>query len=244
MLRRFKDASLQHKQTTVIMSTCVLALLLAGAAFVTIEVITFRKELVRNVGSLATMIAHASSTAVQFSDRKGAEEPLKALRADPNIVYAAIYLPDGTVFAEYRPPHLPPSFTPPAMPSLGHTFHGEHLLLCRDITHRGEHIGMVLVKSDLKLLSAQLERFAGVAVLVFAIVSLVALLLSLRLQRLVSAPILRLAQTARSVAALNDYGVRVQKQSADEIGQLIESFNGMLQQIQNRDKALQRAHVD
>jgi signal transduction histidine kinase len=70
---------------------------------------------------------------------------------------------------------------------------------------------------------------------------LLALALSSQLQRLVSDPILQLAQVARSVALEKNYSVRATKQSNDEMGQLVDGFNEMLVQIQARDTALQTA---
>jgi two-component system, sensor histidine kinase and response regulator len=75
-------------------------------------------------------------------------------------------------------------------------------------------------------------------------VSLLTFLLSTWLQRLISAPILRLAEISRTVAVQRDYTVRVPKVNGDEIGELIDSFNHMLTQIQDRDTALQKAHDD
>src|SRR5437867_638715 len=110
MFQRFRNASLQSKQTIVIMVTCVVALVLACSAFVTVETITFRKDLVRNLAMLAEMIGNASSAALEFNDTNGAAEPLNALRANPNILYAAIYAPGGKAFVEYRPPGLSAEF--------------------------------------------------------------------------------------------------------------------------------------
>jgi PAS domain S-box-containing protein len=70
---------------------------------------------------------------------------------------------------------------------------------------------------------------------------LAVLMLSGRLQRLVSDPILRLANVVRSVAIEKDYSVRATKETNDELGQLIEGFNEMLAQIERRDFALQGA---
>src|SRR6185369_12250321 len=70
---------------------------------------------------------------------------------------------------------------------------------------------------------------------------LVALVLSNRLGRVVSEPIAGLAEVARSVAQEKNYSVGAQKQGEDEIGQLIDGFNDMLAQIQERDSALQAA---
>jgi two-component system sensor histidine kinase/response regulator len=241
---RFKNVSLQWKQTIVIMLACVVALVLVCSAFVTIEVITFRKEMVRNLGTLAEMIGNASSAALEFNDPKDAAEPLNALRADPSILFGAIYTPAGTVFAEYRSEKLPADFNAPAAQRHGHAFKGQYLVLYRQIRSKGEPVGVVFLRSDLKLLSSRLNHFALVVAAVLGAVIVVTFLLSTRLQRFISAPILRLAQISRTVAQQRDYTVRVPKENRDEIGQLIDSFNHMLTQIQDRDTALQKAHDD
>src|SRR4029077_4764161 len=60
-------------------------------------------------------------------------------------------------------------------------------------------------------------------------------------QRLVSDPILHLAQAARSVALEKNYSGSATKKSNDELGLLVDGFNEMLAQIQARDTALQTA---
>jgi TMAO reductase system sensor TorS len=67
--------------------------------------------------------------------------------------------------------------------------------------------------------------------------------MSSRLQRVISEPIAHLAETARKVSSQKDYAVRAIKQSDDDLGQLIGTFNGMLSEIQHRDEELLR-HQD
>jgi light-regulated signal transduction histidine kinase (bacteriophytochrome)/HAMP domain-containing protein len=91
------------------------------------------------------------------------------------------------------------------------------------------------------------ERFRLYALLVaFAVASslVAALMLSGRLQRRVSEPILDLAETARMVSEQKNYALRARKQSDDEIGQLTDSFNNMLAQIQERDAALRKTEEE
>jgi len=113
--------------------------------------------------------------------------------------------------------------------------------LARPIAYKGETIGVVYLESDMRALSSRLWRYAGIVGLVFLALLFVALGLSLQLQRLISDPILDLAQLARSVASEKNYSVRAAKQSNDELGQLVDGFNEMLGQIQTRDLALQSA---
>lgn len=71
--------------------------------------------------------------------------------------------------------------------------------------------------------------------------TLIVLVLAAVLQRVISRPILTLAQTARQVSKRPDYTIRVQVEGRDELGSLFASFNEMLEQIQERDLALQHA---
>jgi signal transduction histidine kinase/CheY-like chemotaxis protein len=62
------------------------------------------------------------------------------------------------------------------------------------------------------------------------------------LQRVISRPIFHLAQTAKVVSTQKNYAVRAIKESNDELGRLIDDFNEMLSQIQERDAALHQAN--
>ncbi|MEA3149613.1 MAG: two-component system, sensor histidine kinase, partial [Gammaproteobacteria bacterium] len=64
--------------------------------------------------------------------------------------------------------------------------------------------------------------------------------LAARLQQQISGPIVNLAQTMKRVSSEEDYSLRVERSSQDEIGSLIEGFNQMLGQIRDRDSRLEK----
>jgi signal transduction histidine kinase/CheY-like chemotaxis protein len=64
--------------------------------------------------------------------------------------------------------------------------------------------------------------------------------LAARLQRQISGPIVNLAHTMQRVSAEEDYSLRVERSSGDEIGALIDGFNQMLGQIRHRDSRLEK----
>jgi PAS domain S-box-containing protein len=233
--------SIKRKQMLIIMLTSTAALLLACAIFVGDDVINFRKGIVKNVSALAEAIGNNCSATIEYNDPGTAEDTLRALRAEPSIVSACVYTRKGSVFASYHRPGTAPTALPGA-PAVGHRFQGDFLYLFHPITQRGETIGTIFVMSDLSNLKARLGRYPAILGSMFAAAMLVALILSNRLQRVISNPILHLAHVARSVALEKNYSVRAQKQSGDELGQLIDGFNEMLAQIQTRDAALSAAH--
>jgi signal transduction histidine kinase/CheY-like chemotaxis protein/HAMP domain-containing protein len=234
------NISIRRKQTLIIMLTSSIVLLLACAAFIAFDTVIFRRELSERITVLADAIGNNCAAAIDFNDLKAAEESLAALRADNNIVSACVFSRDGQVFAVYQRDGASP-FVPPIRRDAGQKFTSAQLQVFRPIEQQGVTTGTIFVASDLKDLSARLLRYIGIVGLVFLASSLLAFMLSSQLQRLVSDPILQLAQAVQTVTLEKNYSVRATKQSNDELGQLVDGFNEMLAQIQARDTAVQLA---
>jgi PAS domain S-box-containing protein len=240
-----QNTSIRHKQMLIIMLITSVALLLACAAFVSFETINFRNEMVRNLSSLAKIIGNNTAAALDFNDAQSAAETLLALKAQPNIIGACVFSRSGSIFAKYGRPGDTMAFTPPPEPqAAGYSFGKNSLALFEPITSKGDVIGMIYLESDMRALRSKLAEFAIITAAVFILTLLVAFLLSARLQRLISEPILDLVRTARAVAQDENYSIRVIKRSTDEIGVLIDGFNEMLARIQRRDAALQAAREE
>src|SRR5262245_48723428 len=237
----FRDASIKRKLTLIIMLTSSVALLLAGAAFGTYELIMFRQAMTSQLITLAEIIGANSTAALAFNDPGSARETLAALSAEPHVVSATIYAKDGRVFAKYFRADMWEDLSPPMPRTDGHHFGRDYLILFRRIVLDREQIGTVYLQSDLQELQARLQLYASIVVAVLLASSCVAFVLSSKLQGVISEPIMHLAQTARVVSVERNYAVRAVKQSQDELGLLIDGFNEMLHQIQERDAALQKA---
>jgi signal transduction histidine kinase len=243
VMRLFRDLPIRRKLMLVSVLTSGLVLLLASAAFVAYELITFRQAMVRKLTTQADIIGYNSASAIVFNDRSAAADTLAALRAEPQIVSAAIREKGGNILAAYvrsREEASSPVASSVA-PDGPHLFQGDRLFVVRDVILDGEHIGSVHIESDLTEMSARLQRYASIVAVVLLASIGVAILVSSQLQRVISIPILHLADTARVVSEEKDYAVRARGGSRDEIGLLIETFNEMLGQIQQRDAALEGA---
>ena len=241
-MRSLRDIPIQRKLTIIMMLTSGVALLVAAAAFLAYEVTAFRETAVANLSTTAAMVADSSSAALAFSDPKAAEQNLKSLNQNPDVVAAAIYDKSGHVFAEYqRSGHQAECC--PSMPEVdGTRFGGDHLQLFRGVTLGGERIGTVFLQGSLDGMRRRLEGQVVIALLALLGATLVAFLLARKLQAAISGPISNLASVARTVAQQRNYTIRAIGRGNDELGELIDGFNDMLNQIQARDSALQDAH--
>ena len=233
--------SLKRKQMVIIMLTTSVALLLACAAFAAYEVITFRKEMARNLTTLGEIVGDNSAAALDFNDPKGATDTLAALKVQPNIIGACIFLKNGNVFAQYHRAYNSVTFSPPMFQKSGLHFGRQSLALYQPIDYKGDLIGVVYLESDLQALYARLTQYVLIAAGVFLLTLLAAFFLSNRLQRVISEPILQLVETTHAVARGRNYSLRAVKKTQDELGELIDGFNEMLSQIQQRDLALESA---
>jgi PAS domain S-box-containing protein len=236
----FRQGSITRKQTLIIMLTSCLSLVLACGGFLAYELITFRATMVDNLSMLGDIVANYSTTVVSFKYGEDAKKNLAMLRSERSVEAAWILTRDGRVFADYfrETNHR---MTAPLLAHGQHLFAGDALVIQRPIRHDGEVIGTVCLRSNLDAFYSRLWQYGTIAGILLLASGLLAYLLSIRLQRVISHPILELARTARSVAQEKNYSVRATKRSNDEIGALIDGFNDMLRQIQERDAALQAA---
>jgi len=238
--------SISRKLTWMNMLVSGAALLLACAAFIGYDTVTFRETMVRNLSTQAQIIGSNSASALLFNDPQSAENTLSALKAAPDILSAVIYTPDGRPLASYsRDPNdhipAPPSITSGQMEI--HSLKSSEIVLVRSIVFQGKPTGTVYIRSDLEELNRRLNRYAGIAGIVLLASLMAALLVSSIFRRAVAEPIVHLAEVAKIVSRDKNYSVRATPtRSRGELAILIDAFNEMLAQIQESEKALRKAH--
>jgi two-component system, sensor histidine kinase and response regulator len=237
----FKNSSIQRKLTFVIVCTSLLGLSLACLIFDLYERTSFRAAMTGELSVLADTLGANTAASLAFNDRKSAQDMLGALRAERHIVAACLYDSRGAIFAEYRRDGIDSAFAIPARRDDQAVFQRDSLTLYRTVLLGGEKAGTIAILSDLGALQAKIRQYTQISVLVILISILVTYIISSRLLRLITEPILHLAQIATRVTTNEDYAVRAVPRGEDEVGALIGSFNQMLERIQERDSALQGA---
>lgn len=239
-MRLFGNLSINLKLRLIIMATSSIALLLACAAFAAYDQVSTRRWLVDDISADARIIGTNVTAAVAFKDQDSANEVLSGLSIRTDISRGRVYAKDGQPFADYRRDDAQDGSPQPAPELNGTQFLNGYLLVSEPIVLDGENIGTLCLVSDTKQLNGRLQKYTGIVGLVLFGSLMIALLISSRLQRVISRPILHLAKTARAVSIEKDYSIRAERRSQDETGLLIDGFNEMLAQIQARDEQLQQ----
>lgn len=229
-----KNAPIRRKLRITLMITCGVALLVACTVLFGFHLLTFRQTFKRDLVALAQIISTNATAAVTFQDEEAANDILASLIAKPQITGASIFLKNGKILArsgkakiEYRTAQA------------GFYFEPDDLVYIHPIVMDKIQIGTLGLHSDYpKEFAHLLEVYVAILAVVLAVSILIAFIASSNLQRLITQPILDLAETAGTIADNKDYSVRAKKIENDEVGLLTDAFNQMLAQIQVQDSEL------
>jgi signal transduction histidine kinase len=208
------------------------------------EAVTMRHDIEAELATLAQVIGSRSTGSLAFNDPRTAIENLNALAIKKDIVYAAIYQEQGLLFAEYKAnpansSHQPDqSWLTKILRSLPSGKFSGMIEVASDIYFDKQRVGTVRIISDMTLFFEKLIRYLSWVVFTLLACFTLSFVISSRLHKLISLPILNLQKVTSKVSESDDYSVRIPNNSSDELGKLIDSFNAMLEQIEIRDQQL------
>ena len=235
-----KTRSLRTKLLGVVLVTTFVAVAVALTAMVGYDLHAYHRSWSDDMSAQAELLGRTTAAALTFDDAKAARENLGLLRLRPQVRAAAIYGARGALFASYVAKAGGRAIPTAAEPDGVQVQDGE-LTVFRQIVDNGDVLGTVYLRADYPLYERVLS-YVEIALVVMLLAMLVAFVLSSRLQRLVTHPILAIAQIAREVVERRDYSRRVPKLSDDEVGTLVESFNDMMREIEQRTQALEASN--
>ena len=222
---------LRHKLLLIVMVASSAALLLSAAALLLYELQSYRKAVVDDLRTQAELMAQSIAPTLQFDDRKAASSALAALRLRPQVQAAAVYTGGGALFATYEAPGAEPA---PAWPATtaGDTLQmgGTQILLSHRIVADGETLGVMVMRAQHEI-AARVGSYLLILLGTTAAGLGVAWLIYRRLHPSITGPLLAVAAAAQRVTGERDYDVRVQARSDDEVGTLVDAFNGMLDRL-------------
>ena len=230
------DLSIRRKLVAIVTLSTATALVIANGALLAWDFLNYRSDLQDELRAAASIVGSNSTAAIRFGDPKTAGELLSSLGAQEHVQWAVIYDADDEVFAQYQRPSasVPPERPPPD----GDRFTPAAAETASPIVLDGIRIGTIAIRASLRTLYWRMARRAATVAAILVGGGLLALLLTQRLQRLVSDPLLRLADVARAVSAEKNYSLRASAKTRDEIGLLVGAFNDMLARIEQRDAEL------
>ena len=239
--------SIRQKIISIILVVTIISVITGFTIEIFNNIETSRTELKNNITLDARLIADYLVPTYMFDDKAGAKEILLKLSNIPTVIYGAAYLPDGSLYAEYKSSVLSDSIQP-VQEFLKSDETGIAVLVRDSVQWKGEILGAVLLVASTEIIQEKTKSHIKSVLLILVVTILFATLIAFGLERIISGPILRLAAVTRKIRETLDYSVRVTKEAQDETGSLYDGFNDMLQSIEaskkERDLAQEKLHEE
>lgn len=239
-MRLFRQAPLKTKMIWIISLTSLFVLGCSIAGFSVYDRISYKNSMVSEQRVLASIIAERSAAAVAFNDKENAQSNLESLRAHKSVSSACIYS-NERLFAAFlgaadqtRCPTTPPE-------AFEFRFSDRFLETLAPIKLNSLDIGQLYIISTLSPLEQRTASMSLIAVCFLLVIGGIGLLIASRLMGIAIKPLNHLESTARAITERRDYSVRSEKDHDDDIGLLIDTFNSMLDTIEQQNNALKNS---
>lgn len=236
-IRKFQlwlgNTPIKTKLSILTMFVCGLTTFFLSGAFIINDIINVRQRLVQELILASEIVGERTASRIAFQQADKAASDLTALSHKPSILLACLYTKAGNLFAQYSTPDSPIKLCP-TIPAFGYSFTSNTLVMHRKITDiRNIDNGSIYMMSDLRDVYERINLSIIIIFCVVSIVMIVAYLVAAGLQTFILKPILDLVNTTRSVAQGGHYSMRATKYYHDEIGELFDSFNYMMSEIED-----------
>jgi len=175
-----------------------------------------------------------------FDEDAGAKKSLSSLKAKKQVTKAILFDKNKKLFAS----HITDNEQDVTYESIKNKIDSSNIFhVWKDVIVDYELVGYIYIESNDSLVKEFVYGAAMALVTALAIGVFVAYLLASRLQKIISEPVEHLTETASAITAQQNYSLRAEKESEDEIGVLTDEFNKMLSQLQIRNMELKESEA-
>lgn len=229
----FSSWHLKTKIILGVMAVNIAGMLVVAGAFIYNNLELLDSRLESRITTELELLSKSVAPVLESRDKKSANKMLATLSMDPAIISASLYVAgENESLAAYyflKNDRLP-----------GGSRTGNFVKRKQDVFVDGEVRGQLVVVMSQEEIETQSRHLFLYSVSVLTIAVLLVLIGALRLQKMITGPIVSLNRLSQEVARTRDYSLRSTIDRQDEIGELSKEFNRMLAQVQNRDVMLEK----
>ncbi|MFL1453175.1 ATP-binding protein [Marinobacter sp. GN3S48] len=236
MIGQWRYWRLKTKLLFLTLFTSALGIALLCASLIFVENRNYRKQLESELHVIAGILAEQSAAALVFEDNEQLKSIISSLERIETIQQACVYDQQGNVMTFLA--NMDTRECPSVNRQLKVGFVDEVYRLLMPVNLDNETVGQLFLSSHLEVLRGHIRTFVFVAIGIGAVILVALVFLALRLQRIVSDPILKLSETAERIAQDHDYSIRAPVSGTDELGRLGNTFNEMIGTIQQQNRRI------
>jgi two-component system, sensor histidine kinase len=255
LIRWFADLPIERKLRAVAVVPAIAVFAVAMVAYIAMNLLHLRNDLLWSAARVARVNGAAAIEALRVGDNAGALKAMNGLRDEWLVSEAEILAPNGQTLGTYRRAQSIARVEPAAEENSVALPHSEQsvdlqhpriylqdrrLHIIAAVVHKDQVLGSIRILVPLEVMYPDWPSYILITLAASVAAVLTAYWLAARLQQQISGPIVNLAHTMQRVSSEEDYSLRVERNSQDEVGSLIDGFNQMLAQIRHRDSRLEK----
>ncbi|KAF7772629.1 hypothetical protein PMAN_b0209 [Pseudoalteromonas marina] len=226
MKRLFTLDTISKKLLFILMSVAFISSSIVTVAFGTYELSSAKGEQIESLNSLSNMMSPNIATALIFEDLEAIQELIKPILTRTDVISAIVTNRTGDIVAKTNSHMLSDNV--------------EHAVeVKKQLTIDANNVGELVIYANNSYINNRIDFYVKFIISLTLLSFAVSLIISLLLRRRFLSPILYLAQTANDITKSNDYSLRAEQLSNDEVGELTVCFNDMLYTIEQREHALE-----
>lgn len=235
-MKFLNNISLKNKLILIIFGVSIIGMIIVFTINLYRQINKFRETLVTETKLNAQLIGEYTIPILDFDDRKGAYDILTKLDVIPHVISGYTYTPEGELFASYDKHSSVSVYIPVPSDKSEVIFRDDVLTVNQPIIYNNKKYGTIIIVASTEVLKEELTDYFIYNFLLLMFIAFITYILANKLQKYISQPILNLANTTKDISLKNDYSIRVEKVSNDEIGILYDEFNDMLDQLNLKQK--------
>ncbi len=256
------NISIKRRLNLIIMSISAVSVFLTTLTFSLVSIYDIRNSIINELNVSATIVGQSTAVDLSFDIYNKISETMNVFSVKPQIVLACIYdaesqqsdesdsVEKNKRVGEYSFRDTAISECPSDIaPRINIT--DNFIEIMKDVyDSSNERVGSIYIKSTLQQINDYIKKQFAIAISVALAALVLSYFLAVSLQRAISSPILKLAETARKVSDLKDYTIRApvmgdpSSEDKNELMVLTTSFNHMLSEISHRDQQLKKQNID
>lgn len=253
----FNSFSIRVKLIVLLGASAAIALLISALMSLSLTFVAQRSESLRHLQQVSDIARENLTAALAFRDNGSATRMLGSLSANPRILAAVIVDEEAKTFSHYLASGVEASLVaqhlaeiaaltadaqalPPERQQRLEMIRFDYLFAVTPIIFEGKAIGRLTLVSDTQALKQGVRQLILTQLLISALTLVIIMLISIRLQKVFTAPIFNLIEVIRSIAQTKNYAVSVYAFQNDEFKVLYQHFNDMITEIRQRDEQLSR----
>jgi two-component system sensor histidine kinase/response regulator len=239
----FHSLSVTKKITCLVVAVSAMSIILLSVTFLYHHAKSAQEAEQHEIALISEIVGESNIIPLIHDDVRLSEQKLQAFENKETIILACIYDEYEGLFSAYQSKQKTAYSCPNEVIEITALPYADYLTSFSAISYNGYDIGYIYLVNSLDVISDNVWQFIYYAIALMFLAVIVSGLLAIRFQRTITRPIHHLVKIAQRVAS-GDYQSRATMFHRDEIGVLIDSFNSMMDFVNEHSSELKLAKIE